>query len=321
MMKSKKSVIVISSESSFEYSEIVQEYLEKTAYITLERQILNKPMEHKLQKILKLIDCFDYCIIILGLQDFCEKNLDIIFLIGLFTGNMTLNRISILVPKEKEIGDLTSYLNGFEPNCYDNKIENKRIAIGQCILNVKYALNEISNKISKRDYIDLENKKELLRIALECYGEYKDRYNPFLAKLMEVFNLDVGLKKSKVIGATIFALKEDCLEQVGTVGIKANHKFSLQDKNRDIVKCHLKNELLLGEKLDRFFCEREFKEYIYYTPLINNHVLAVHIKCVGMVFKGNNEKEKILMEIENRNAGYIFILQLFLKGGIKFARA
>lgn len=314
----KKNVLIITSQQGLKYGECIQEELDSIAYVTLESQLIGRPMQNKLQKLNYSLSECDFGIIVVSEMDIELRNKDIIFLVGLLIGNLGIERVAVLLPNNIDISKISSYLKGFEPNYYPLNRENEKLSIIQGIFNIKSSLREIDKKISLREYEIISNKKELLRIALECYGEDNERYNPFLTYLMKYFNVNVGFLSPKVRGIALFKFNDEYLEQIGSAGIKGNHRFSILETDKSVVKCFLKDELLLGEKIDRYTCEDGVWEYIFMKPIHKKFVLNVHLNCNSKI--NNKDYIKYLEMLEKENAGYISILQLFLKGEMDIAK-
>lgn len=314
VMIDKNNVLIITSEEGVKYGEIIQEELSNIGYISLDKQLIGKPMGNKLNRLIKGLEECDFGIIVITEMDIELYNKDIIFLVGLLIGNLSLERTAILLPNNIDISNITSYLKGFEPNYYYLDLNNENLSIISEIFNIKSTLRNLERKISLKEYDIINNKKELLRIALECYGENNDRYNPFLTYLMKYFNVDVGLTVPRVRGITLFKKSGEYLEQIGAAGIKSNHKFLLTDTDKSIVRCYIQDELLLGEKIDRYTCDEEIWEYIFMKPILKEYVLNVHLNCRTKI--SNNYYVSYLQALEKANAGYISILQLFLKGEV-----
>ena len=306
-------VLIVYSEKGDEYAEFLQEELKLISYTTLERQLLGSPMQNKLDKLLNQLKVSDFGIVVIT-EDYLKDN-DIMFLIGLLIGNLDLERFSLLIPDSSKDCVLCNYLKGFEPNYYDTNHPNGKAAIGQAIFNVKIALNNIEKRKKHEDYIILNNKKELLRIALDSCGEVKERYNPFLSHLVEVFHSDYKSIKSKALGATIFALKDNSFNQISSAGIvKNNHSFTVDEDDKYVVQCYKKeNTLILYEKVGRFPDDENIYEYIFCKSIHKKYILTVHIKCDCKM--EDYDYENYLESLKVNNAGYISILQLFLKGG------
>ena len=110
-------------------------------------------------------------------------------------------------------------------------------------------------------------------------------------------------------------MKDDTLKQIATAGIvKKNHCFSLAEEDKYVVQCYKQaDKVMLSEKVGRFPDDEDVYEYIFYKCIHKKYVLTVHIKCDCKI--EDHVYEEYLKSLVNRNAGYISILQLFLKGG------
>ncbi|WP_238882022.1 nucleotide-binding protein [Clostridium sp. YIM B02551] len=314
MILNKREVLIIFSSYGKEYADLLQEELDRGAYILLQDQIIGFPMQNRFENIICELNNSDFGIVIITEKDIKLHNKDLIFLVGLLVGQLGLQRFAIMLPNGYNINTISNHLSGREPNYYDMNDTNKSRAISKSIINVKNALRTISKRKTENDYVILENKKELLRIALDTYSEKKERYNPFLVYLVKCFNVDAGFSSPKVLGATLFSLGNNCLKQVGTAGIKSNHKFSLEEVDKFVVQCFSQeDDLLLGEKFDRLTGDDESYEYIFCQSIHRKYVLTVHINCREKI--DNKDYSRHLKCLADCNAGYIAILELFLKGG------
>ncbi|SHJ08650.1 Predicted nucleotide-binding protein containing TIR-like domain-containing protein [Clostridium cavendishii DSM 21758] len=309
----KTTVFIIYSNNGDDYARALQEEIKDISYSVLEKHLLSMPMQNKLDKLVNQLNESDFGIVIVTENYLEDKN--IMFLIGLLIGNLGIGRFSLLMPNNITDCALCDYLKGFELNYYDINHPNKKAAISQAIDNIKNTLMNIEKRKKIKDYTVLENKKELLRIALDSYGETKERYNPFLAKLVEVFNSGYKLIKSETLGATIFEAQGDRINQIATAGIiKNNHSFSIDEDDKYVVQCHKHgNKVMLSEKVGRFLDDENVYEYIFYKSIHKKYILTIHIKCDCKIRDSiyKNYLEALIIN----NAGYISVLQLFLKGG------
>lgn len=314
MNATKKEVIIVSSEYGNDYASVLQEELDNEEYAILERQILGFPMQNKLEKLINELKNSDFGIAVIVDRDIEPCSKDMVFLAGLLAGNLGLKRFAILVPYNYNINCISNYLNGLEPNFYDIGNTDKKMAISQAILNIKETLEKIEKRKSDENYKILENKKELLRIAL-IYHDHNDKYNLFLSHLVNYFRVDGIFINAKVLGATLFCREDNFLEQIGTAGVISKHSYSMDEKDKYVVQCiSQENELLLGEKYDRLTDDDESYEYIFCKSIFKKYVLTVHINCKSKI--RNEDYLECLQRLQQYNAAYISVLQLFLKEGI-----
>ena len=177
----KKDVLIIFSSQGSDYAEVLQKELEDISFTVLEKQVLGLPMQNRFQKLINQLKISDYGIAVIT-EDYAQDH-NIMFLIGLLIGNLGIERFSLLVPDKIKGTVLCDYLEGFEPNYFDTKHPNLNSAIGQAMYSTKQVLSTIGKRKTQRDFDVLENKKELLRIALDSCGLGEERFNPFLAHL------------------------------------------------------------------------------------------------------------------------------------------
>ncbi|NOW92379.1 hypothetical protein BCD91_004402 [Clostridium beijerinckii] len=311
----KNNVLIIYSDNSLNYAEALQHNLKDIAYITLEQQLPSAPMQNKLKILTNQLESFDYGIAIIS-ENFIN-NKDIVFLIGLLIGHLGLGRFALLVPNSKKGTILSNYLLGFEPNYYDDKHPSIESAIGQAIYNIKEQLCIIKERKNEKYYNILNNKKELLSIAIKSCGKTKNRYHIFLQQFIKCFNAEYNSYELQPLAATIFASKNNYLCQIGAGGLidqDEDYRLSLDQDDENIVKCY-KNQknILLTENFGRFDEGEDLYEYIFCKLINKKYVLTVHIQCDRKIeAKFYDEYLKILLK---NNAGYIAVLDSFLKGG------
>lgn len=310
----KENVLIVFSNKGELFAELLQTELEGISYTILENQVLGLPMQNKFDKLIKQLKQSDYGIAVIT-EDYTEDN-NIMFLIGLFIGHLGIERFSLVMPNSIKNTVICDYLKGFEPICFDSGHPNQSAAIAQAITTIKHVLPALGKRKKQEDFIVLENKKELLRIALSSCGRIEGRYNAFLAHLIKVFQSDYLYIQSEVVGATLFELREDFLIQISTAGIVgSNHKFSIVENDKYVVQClKQEDELILGEKIGRYLGGETYYEYIFCKCMHKRYVLTVHIKYNRKIVE--NIYEKYLKSLMSNNAGYISVLELFLKGGM-----
>ncbi|RAZ66958.1 TIR domain-containing protein [Planococcus maitriensis] len=294
----------------------VQVSLSESSHTIIENQCVGSPMQNKIDLISEKLKEVEYGIVVFTKKDLEEFNKDIIFLIGFMKGQLGRNRFTILMPEGESIDSISSYLYGLEPLRYDLAHPNITASVGPASHAISIYVNQLDERITENDYLVLENKKNLLREALDSYNCTKDIYNPFLACLINCFNVNNNfLYNPKVLGATLFTLNDEELVQIGSAGkIKSNHRFLVSDSEKFVVKCFEKQELTLGEKKDRIKEENESSsvEYIFCVSVGVNSVLTIHIYSKRSI--SSKDFENLLKELEKKNAGYISILNLLLKG-------
>ncbi|MBP2649251.1 MAG: hypothetical protein H6Q74_76 [Firmicutes bacterium] len=314
------SVFIGCSDEGVELASIVQCELDKICYSYLERQGRIRVMSSNLQRITEGVNDADYGIVVFSKKDMESKNGDLLFMSGLLRGTLGAERFSMIVPRYMDIGSLTQYLQGCNPYTFDSGNPNKCGALGVACSEISDRLKKMTKRKLPRYYVQLENKKRMLIVALESLSGDKDKYNPLMACMKDCFDANTEiLSESKILGTEMFILSENKQELVKIGGsgiIKSHHKLYLYDDSKIVVQCYKKNELLLGENVDRFLDDEElYYEYVFCCPIRRKAVLAVHIGSKNNIT--SNEDNKLLTELEKRNGSYIGIIKLVIKGGLR----
>ena len=310
----RKNLIVVSTKNGQEFASIIQKEFEEISYTVLINQIEGKLLQNELQRLTEELSNFDYAILVIHSNDL-QSISDISFLLGLLIGNLSLTRIAILSPINSKLDKFSSYLKYIEPEYYDDTHPNDTSAISQGLHKIIKVWDSVEKRKNGHDYEILENKKELLRIALGSCGENKERFDSFLGYFDKCFNAVYKSHKCRVLGTTLFLARNNFIEQISQSGIiKRNHKFSLDEKDKGVVECYNNpDKLLLTEKKGRYLEDEDVYEYIFYKCIHKKFVLTVHIKYKSKI--RNDEYQDYLETLRDNNKGYIGILQLFLKGG------
>lgn len=311
----KKNAIVLHSEDGEQLASNLQYQLDGISYVTLKRQIIGLPMGNSLQNLLFQLKFSDYGILVVTNKDLESYNKEIQFLAGLLIGNLGTNRVAILIPDEYNMSNISKYLEGYVPNLYRSTESNQLGLVNNSIFSIKKALENLEKRITEMDYTLLYNKKELLRIALSDSHTKADKYNPFLSSFIKIFDVGNYVDNAKAMAATLFALSGDYIKQVGAAGeVHSKNNFKLIDSDKYVVKCLLQDgDLLLNENHDVCTGDENLYEYIFCKSIHNRYVLTVHIRCNVRIPK--EQYDNYMQNLSEMNAGYIAVLQLFLKGG------
>lgn len=315
MTASKKNVLVIHTEDGEQLASDLQRQLDGISYVTLKNQIIELPMENSLQNLLTQLKLSDYGILVVTNKDLESYNKEIQFLAGLLIGNLGTNRIALLIPDEYNMSSISKYLEGYKPSFYRSAESYQLEFINTSIFGIRKALDNLEKRITESDYTLLYNKKELLRIALSDSDAKIDKFNPFLSSFIKFFDAGNYIGNAKAMAATLFALSGDYVKQVGAAGeVHSKGKFKLTDSDEYVVKClHQENDLLLNENHDIFTGDENSYEYIFCKSIHDKYVLTVHIRCSVRIPK--EQYNNYMQNLSEINAGYIAVLQLFLKGG------
>lgn len=316
MTSSKINLFIVFSEYGKELADVLQDEFKEISYTVLENQIIGMPMENKLDKLIKQLEISDYGIVLIAKEDMRNRR-EIGFLIGILIGSLGVKRVAVIAPEGVKLKNITEYLKYYEPNRYDSENPNKRAALCCAIYNIKIFLKTLEKKKTISDYVILENKKELLRIALCNYNENEEKYSSFLGYFIKCFNCNyeyINQHNSEVVGATLFKRDENYLKQIGTSGVlRGKQIFRIEEAENEIIKCYNNPDDIRLTKKKGIFYDEEVYEYIFYKCINRIYILTVHIKC-------NREIDDAfhmdyITNLEKNNAGYISVLELFLKGG------
>lgn len=316
MTLSKNNLFIVFSEHGKELANVLQDEFKDISYTVLENQIIGMPMENKLDKLIKQLELSDYGIVLITKDDMKNKR-EIGFLIGILIGSLGIKRVAVIAPDRVKLKNITDYLKYYEPNRYDADNPNKRAALCCAIYNIKIFLKTLDKKKTINDYIILENKKELLRIALCNYAENEEKYSSFLGYFIKCFNCNyeyINQNNSEVVGATLFKRDLNLLRQIGASGVvRGNHIFRIEETENEIIKCYNNPDDIRLTKKKGVFYDEEVYEYIFYKCINRIYILTVHIKCSREIDDAFHMD--YIINLEKNNAGYISILELFLRGG------
>ncbi|MFH5182737.1 TIR domain-containing protein [Paenibacillus sp. TAB 01] len=306
---------------------LLSEFYQTQLASQTEAAVVNQGILSTSNPILKRLDRqlkeSDFGLIVLTGADFADPSMyaNLIFLTGLFIGELGYKRTFIVMPKGHRLPD---YLEGFNPLALEEENGEPRLErAGVHLYPIRQAISGLKLRYKLSDYRKADADRQFLFSALDALNLSGNvDYDRVLDKFHKTFDPSCGIIEfQEVTAATLFELLEDgvTLKQFARAGqVGNNHTILLTDKSSYLAECCRAADINvhLGRAKDK---EDGVFEYIYCVKLHPTIISSLHFTTD--IHIPPHHHHTIMMELSQKNAKLVSSLKSIVKGRINYAEA
>lgn len=304
-------------------AEFYQAQLASIAEVTVVNQGILATSNPILKRLERQIGDSDFGMIILTGTDYANPAAyaNLIFLAGMFIGELGYKRTIIVLPKGRTLPD---YLEGFNPLTLEERGGEWSVeSAGVHLYPIKQSIGAQKTRFKRSDFRKSEADRQFLFSALDALNISHDvDYDRVLDKFHKTFDPACGIIEfQEVTAATLFELLEDgvTLKQFARAGqVGSNHMIQLTDPNSYLAECCRAKDVnvYLGRAKDK---EDGVFEYIYCVKLHPTIISSLHFTTD--IHIPPQHHHSIMIELSQKNAKLVSSLKSIVKGRMKHAEA